>query len=66
MALPQVKALGLFAIVLSVTGIGFALFLENSAGKMASVMNFGATGVQTGGGLFIILALLFLYGFFRT
>lgn len=65
MAAKSIKAFSLFAIIISVSGIAFALFMENSSGKLESVLNIGATGVETFSMLIIPIGAIFLYHSFR-
>lgn len=66
MALPQVKALGLFAVIVSITGISFAVFMNGANAKLQSVLQIGSTATQTAAVLFIPITIIFLYGAFRT
>lgn len=56
-----VKSLGLFAIILAVSGVSFGIFIDGSSGDLQSIFNIAGNGVELMGGLFFVLALLFIY-----
>lgn len=61
----QIKAVGLLAIVLSISGVAFQLFVSNTVGRARSIFSFASSGVEAMGALFVVFALVFLYHFFR-
>lgn len=56
-----VKSLGLLAVILAVSGVSFGIFLDGSSGDLHSIFNIASNGVEIMGGLFIVLALMFVY-----
>lgn len=62
----QVKAFGLLAVVISVSGVAFQLFTANTAGRLNSLFQLGSSSIQALGGLFVALAIIFLYQAFRV